>query len=121
MILLWLPVIGVLKFLHIFNPTNVFPEHHPSHNALLNNLTFLPRFVSNWLHFTHVHNYYALLGYIGHVHFFCWDKRIEILVLCFFTIVLFYSELLVSFLILYQFLNSSFDIKIAGYTGGISL
>ena len=38
-----------------------------------------------------------------------------------FTIVLFYSELLVSFLILYQFLNSSFDIKIAGYTGGISL
>ena len=38
-----------------------------------------------------------------------------------FTIVLFYSELLVSFLILYQFLNSSFDIKIAGYTGGVSL
>ena len=95
-------------------------EHHPSHYALLNNLTFLPRFVSNWLHFTHVHNYHVLLGYIGYVDFFLGQENRNFGPLLF-TIVLFYSELLVSFLILYQFLNSSFDIKIAGYTGGISL
>ena len=92
-------------------------ELDPSHYVLINNLTFLPRFVSNWLHFTHVHNYHVLLGYVD---FFLGQENRNFGPLLF-TIVLFYSELLVSFLILYQFLNSSFDIKIAGYTGGVSL